>query len=48
MRYLEQEGKVIYVARDGRASKNFPRNGMAGGDVFAYHQPQRADGQVLW
>ena len=24
MRYLEQEGKVIYTAKDGRTSKNFP------------------------
>jgi hypothetical protein len=47
MRYLEQEGKVIYTAKDGRTSKNFPF-GMAGGDVFAYPQPWRADGQILW
>ena len=24
MRYLDQEGKVIYTAKDGRTNKNFP------------------------
>ena len=46
MRYLDQEGKVIYTAKDGRTNKNFPA--MEWLAAMCTHIPNRGEQMVRY
>jgi len=45
MTYMDQEGKIVYKAKDQKINKRFPT--MECHNVLAYPQWGRADGAVL-